>query len=125
MRVYRARYRRRHRRRHARERETRRMDYRLRAERAGKPVTRRTSRPVMDRSNGAYRHVTAEPLVPLLEARLADTPVTALGEVAQVDPCRIEAIVQGKAATLALGQADRLCVELGVPFSLLYGGTEI
>lgn len=126
MKEYRERYDQRRRKRSKREREIRRMDYRLRAERNGKPVTRKPPNGgVLDNRSQVYRHVTAAPLVPYLRARLSDTPVTVLGEVARVDPDRIDAVARGNATTLSLGSVDRLCVELGVPFSALYGGTEI
>lgn len=106
----------------ARDRETRRIRYRLNRERAGRPVTRRS--PGGWRDRGANAQISAEPLLPLLERRLADTPVTVLGDVARVSPYRLEAIVQGKAATLAMQSADRLCVALGVAFESVYGGTD-
>jgi len=127
MKVYRARWNRTHRRRRRMskvERENRKIDYRLKREREGKPVTRKPPNGVLKRWDGAYVEVSAAPLLPYLERRLSETPSTVLGEVAKVNPTRLESIVQLKASTIALGAADRLCVELGVPFAELYGGVE-
>jgi hypothetical protein len=126
MKLYRERYDRKRRRRSSKAaRELRRMDYRLKREREGKPVTRRSAKPVSDRLNGAYAQVSVEPLVPHLERRLSETSSVALGEIAKVNPTKLESIVAMKATTIAVGAADRLCVELGVPFAELYGGVEI
>lgn len=127
MKAYRASWDRKHRGRQNRaKREARKMDYRLKRERDGKPVTRRPPNGYAPgRYNGAYAQISAEPLLPHLSHRLSDTSSTALGEVANVDPYKIECIVQSKTATIALASADRLCVALGVPFVELYGGVEI
>jgi hypothetical protein len=84
MKLYRERYDRKRRRRSSKAaRELRRMDYRLKREREGKPVTRRSAKPVSDRLNGAYAQVSVEPLVPHLERRLSETSSVALGEIAR------------------------------------------
>jgi hypothetical protein len=64
--------------------------------------------------------VPVGPLVAPLAAYMAEVPETAAAEIANTSPRRIAQILKGEGVVSVI-TADKLCVLLGLPFSLLYG----
>lgn len=103
----------------ARRREDQRMRYRMRREQAGNPTRPVSQKTYIKRyGRGSYTHdrVAVEPLMPLLLAR----DPRELAESSGLNRSTIDRLLTGRNTDLMLPDADKLCVALGIPISLIY-----
>jgi hypothetical protein len=110
--------------RYARFKGDQRMRYRLRRERAGAAPPPLSVESYVERYGtgfGKAPTVPAEPLAPLLRSALAEVSEASFARESDVSPRRIRDIVSGVATRVSLVNADKLCVYLGLPFTLIYG----
>jgi hypothetical protein len=101
--------------------ETHRMGNRLRAEQAGRwiePVAPEVYARRYGTGRGARQpHLPADPLLPLL-ADVFDPG--AIAEAAGLSDSFVERIIHGRIKAVAVPDADRLCIALGLPLTLVY-----
>lgn len=105
-----------------RHKEDARMRYRLRQERIGRPSKPVTSHTYIKRYGDPHRgpRIDATPLRELLHEVLETSGLPGFAEEAGYSFSFVHRVWMGRYKTLAVSDADALCVSLGMPLNLVY-----